>query len=134
MTHDPYRRDRRLGRWLLSGRQLAEYPGIVETIQHNGNVVILRAAPAYFTDRIEFMGRSPDFAVIDEGEEIPLYEPLVEGDSVTWGRADVPLFLQPERPVVEGPVGVDPHRTAPSDFFDWMHAELTKIFAGRRAA
>jgi hypothetical protein len=79
---DPYKRDRRLGRWFLSGREMREYPGRLEDIQRH--VVILRAEPGCMSDRIEFMGRSPDFDIVEEGSKIPLYCPVVVADGVKW--------------------------------------------------
>ncbi len=81
---DPYKRDRRLGRWFISGREMVSYPGRLEDIQRH--VVILRAIPGYTHDRNEFVGRSPAFEIVPEGEEIPLYRPIVEGEAVTWER------------------------------------------------
>lgn len=79
---DPYKRDRRLGRWYLSAKEQMEYPGIVEAIQPH--VTILRAWPAMIHDRLEFMGRSPDFEIVEEGCEVPLYRPVIEGDKCRW--------------------------------------------------
>jgi hypothetical protein len=83
---DPYKRDRRLGRWFISGQEMHAYPGRLEEIQRH--VVILRAAPAFTADRVEFMGRSPDFEIVEDGYEIPIYSPVVSSDGVKWERAD----------------------------------------------
>lgn len=81
---DPYKRDRRLGRWVISGMEMAEYPGRLEEIQRGA--VILRAEPMFVRDAMQFIGRSPDFDITEDGEEVPLYRPHVENNSVKWER------------------------------------------------
>lgn len=87
---DPYKRDRRLGRWFVSGAEMAEYPGRLQEIQDH--VLILRAVPAFMNDACEFMGRSPEFDIVPEGDEVPLYRPVmlpvIAGGGMKWERVD----------------------------------------------
>lgn len=82
---DPYKRDRRLGRWKVSQRELVEYPGRVEAIQRH--VTILKASPAWEYDGTDFLGRCPSFEIVEEGDEIPLYVPTITREGVSWVRA-----------------------------------------------
>jgi hypothetical protein len=79
---DPYKRDRRLGRWFVSGREMAAYPGHLEAIQRS--VVILDIKRDWSADRVEFVGRCEQFEIVPEGEEIPLYRPHVLAGEVRW--------------------------------------------------
>lgn len=87
MTADPYKRDRRLGRWRLTRKAQEDYAGdyLLQRIQDS--VLILRAVPAMLSDEIEFLGRGAQFDVVGEGEIVPTYLPYVHGDgSVEWRK------------------------------------------------
>lgn len=82
---DPYKRDRRLGRWFVSGQEMAQYPGRLEEIQRG--VVILDIRRDWSHDRVEYIGRSDQFEIVPEGEEVPLYRPHVLAGEVRWETA-----------------------------------------------
>jgi hypothetical protein len=84
---DPYKRNRRLGAWRISAHALAEYPGSLEEIQKH--VVILDALREWRYDGHKFIGRSEHFDVVEEGEIIPLYRPILENEVFQrWERVE----------------------------------------------
>lgn len=83
---DPYKRDRRLGRWFITGQQETAYPGVLQQIQDT--VLILRAWPEIMRDRVEFFGRGPQFDIVEVGELIPEYVPTIMDDRVEWTRKE----------------------------------------------
>jgi hypothetical protein len=95
---DPYKRDRRLGRWFISGREQAQYPGILQHIQDT--VLILRAYPAMMRDCLEFMGRGEQFDIVEEGEIVPEYVPRIVDERVEWTRATPVIDWQPGLPIM----------------------------------
>lgn len=86
---DPYKRDRRIGRWFITDQQQRAYPGILQHIQDS--VLVLRAWPEMTRDRIEFMGRGPQFDVVDEGDLVPEYIPRIVDERVEWTRVGPPV-------------------------------------------
>lgn len=93
---DPYRRDRRLGRWFISALQEREYPGILQHIQDT--VLVLRAWPELTRDRTEFLGRGEQFDIVDEGDQVPQYQPRIVDERVEWHRIGPPVVVVGDLP------------------------------------
>ena len=85
MSDDPYRRDRRLGRWMISGKRYMYQVGLQMAIQRDTEII--RMAPHIFADVVECIGRGPQFDITEEGAEIPLYEVGFNGHAISWRRA-----------------------------------------------
>lgn len=81
---DPYKRDRRIGRWIVPGTEMSKYPGVLKHIQDT--VVILHAQHMVMMDAKEFIGRGEQFDISEEGELIPLYDWRIVDDRVEWTR------------------------------------------------
>lgn len=75
---DPYKRDMRLGAWRVTAKELMEYPGKLAEIQKH--VVILAASREWRFDGHKFIGRSEHFDIVPEGDEIPIYRPILDGE------------------------------------------------------
>jgi hypothetical protein len=85
MSDDPYKRDRRLGRWVISGKRYMEQAGLRMIIQRD--VEIVHMAHHGVWDAVECIGRGPQFDIVEEGDVIPEYRPSFDGVTVTWERA-----------------------------------------------
>ena len=77
---------RRLGRFIIPGRVIAEYPADVRAIM--GRCIITRCEMYYHADALEYIALSPDFDVVTEGSNLPEYRATVEDGVVTWTKID----------------------------------------------
>jgi len=87
---DPYKRDRRLGRWFVNEREVWAVPSLIDEIQQHATV--LQATPSTIKRAIEFIGRSEHFDIVGPGDVIPEYRPIFEAGpagmtSFRWERA-----------------------------------------------
>lgn len=84
---DPYKRHRRLGAWRVSAHDLIDYPGTLEEVQKH--VVILDALRDWRYDGHKFVGRSEHFDILEEGDAIPIYRPVLDGGAFQrWERIE----------------------------------------------
>lgn len=82
---DPYRRDRRIGRWVLP-RDTFDYGNYEGAKAVQDSVLVLRAMPDFATDSIEFIGICPQFDPVPEGETVPSYRADITAHGVLWVR------------------------------------------------
>lgn len=85
---DPYKRDRRLGRWMVSREISDDYRTMEARKKVQDTVLVLDVRYEFMSGSFEFLGLSEHFDIAPEGELVPLYRPVIEGDLVRWERAD----------------------------------------------
>lgn len=86
---DPYKRDRRLGRWFVSGRHPI---GDADALLLQRDVIIRDVRSDHMNDRLEYVGQSEHFEIVPPGDVIPFYVPIVHVENhkpirVTWAPA-----------------------------------------------
>lgn len=81
---DPYKRERRLGRWFVSRHITREYRCFEARKQVQDTVLIVDVRHDWNADRIEFLGIGEHFEIVPDGMVVPEYRPVIEGDSVRW--------------------------------------------------
>lgn len=69
---DPYRRDRRLGRWSLGWSFIEDWRTAVMLIQ--AQAIILEARYSGSRDQIEYFGQCEHFDIVERGIEAPYYD------------------------------------------------------------
>lgn len=89
---DPYKRDRRIGRWRATEEVLLDPRSHAAIIKLQGTVVVLSAKSDWPTRTVEFAGISEHFDIVSDGAIPPLYNPVfTEGDGgigIRWQRED----------------------------------------------
>jgi len=100
---DPYRRDRRLGRWAIDRRSMLDEWDDAALLLVQREVVIVWADREFAQDRQAFIGRAPFFEIVPYGAEIPTYEAKVLREqnravAIEWRIADRVAHVTRDRP------------------------------------
>lgn len=74
---DPYKRDRRMGRWKVTRDMLLDYRHCEELKKVQSEVLIVGTNYDIMTNVVEFHGISEHFDIVPEGNIVPWYKPIL---------------------------------------------------------